>query len=477
MSQKNDTIPLALSLIITLGLGLGGLSLFKDQIFPSQKQPTQDIGRTSKATTLQSVSDRLSFGEKIFTPGEASPAIKTGVQALAHQDYSQAIANLETALKANPNNPEALIFLNNARIGNAKSYTLVASVPFGKEPNSSLEILRGVAQAQNAINAAGGINKVLLKVGIANDDNDPNTVKQIATNLVQNSAVLGVVGHNSSDATLAAASIYDQGKLVAITPTSTSVKITKLSPYVFRTVPSDFTSARTLANYMANTLKKQNAAVFFNSQSNYSQSLKAEFVSSLLLEGGQVSKEFDLSEADFSAAASLTQAQQAGAEVLVILSNAGTLDKALQVVQVNQKKLPLLGGDAVYTRKTLEIGREQALGMVLAVPWHIDGNSQADFPRQSQQLWGGQVSWRTALAYDATRALIAALERNPTRSGIQQTLVSANFSTTGASGNIRFLPTGDRNAPVQLVNIALGSRSHTGYDFIPLPVTAVRIKN
>ncbi|MBW4646555.1 MAG: ABC transporter substrate-binding protein [Goleter apudmare HA4340-LM2] len=463
MSQKNDTIPLALSLIITIGLGFGGFSLFKDQIFPSQKQPTQDI--------------RISFGEKVLTPGDASLAKKEGIQALANKNYNQAIANLEAALKARPNDPEALIFLNNARIGSTKSYTIATSVPFGKEPNSSLEILRGVAQAQNEINASGGINGVPVKIGIANDDNDPNIVEQIASNLVKNSEVLGVIGHNSSDATLAAGRIYNAGKLVAITPTSTSVKISKLSPYVFRTVPSDFTSARTLAHYMVNTLKKQNAAVFFSSKSDYSQSLKSEFTSSLLLEGGQVSREFDLSQADFSAVESLAQAQQTGAEVLMIAANAGTLDKALQVVQVNQKQLPLLGGDSVYTPKTLEIGREPAVGMVLAVPWHIDGNSQSNFPQTSQKLWSAQVNWRTALAYDATRALSAALARNPTRAGIQQVLVSSDFSTTGASGTIRFLQSGDRNAPVQLVNIAPGSRSRTGYDFVPLPISAAKIRN
>lgn len=74
------------------------------------------------------------------------------------------------------------------------------------------------------------------------------------------------------------------------------------------------------------------------------------------------------------------------------------------------------------------------------------------------------------LAYDATRAFIAALERNPTRIGIQQALSSPEFSTTGASGTIRFLPSGDRNAPVQLVQIASKnpSRSGTGFDFVPV---------
>ncbi len=464
MSQKNETTILALALLLTVGIVGGGFWWFTNNgvKIGNTNIQNQQPGNNS------SLQDRISFGEKSFTSGEISPVKKEGIQAIAAKSYDKAIANFTAALKLNRNDPETLIFLNNARIGSSKSYTIVASVPFGTDPNTSLEILRGIAQAQNQVNSSGRVKGVPLRVGIASDDDNPEIAKQIASGLVSNSEVLGVVGPNTSDSTLAAGTIYTSGQLVAISPTSTSVKISNFSRYVFRTVPSDFMAARTLANYMVRTLQKKNAVVFFNSQSNYSQSLKSEFVSSVSLEGGQVASEFDLSRADFSAAKSVEQATKQGAEVLMLAANTETLDKALQVVQINQKRLTLLGGDDVYTAKTLEIGREQAMGMVLAVPWHIDADPKSDFPQKSRQLWGADVSWRSALSYDATVALVSALERNPTRDGVQQALLSSDFSATGASGTIRFLASGDRNAPVQLVKIVPGSRSRTGYDFEPV---------
>ncbi|MBD2726492.1 amino acid ABC transporter substrate-binding protein [Nostoc sp. FACHB-892] len=464
MSQKNETKILALTLLFTVGIVSGSVWWFTNNGVKISNSITQNPETASN----RSLQDRISFGEKSLNPGDISPVKKEGVQAIAAKSYDKAIANFTDALKLNRNDPETLIFLNNARIGSSKSYTIMASVPFGTDPNASLEILRGIAQAQNEINTSGRVKGVPLRVGIANDDDNPEISKQIASNLVSNSEVLAVVGPNTSDSTLAAGTIYTSGELVAISPTSTSVKISNFSRYVFRTVPSDFMAARSLANYMVKTLQKKNAVVFFNSQSNYSQSLKSEFVSSVSLEGGQVSSEFDLSQVGFSAVKSVEQATKQGAEVLMLAANTETLDKALQVIQINQKKLTLLAGDDVYTAKTLEIGREQAVGMVLAVPWHIDGAPKSNFPQKSRQLWGGDVSWRSALSYDATVALIEALKRNPTRSGVQQALLSSEFSTTGASGTIRFLASGDRNAPVQLVKIVPGSRSRTGYDFEPV---------
>ncbi|WP_353932548.1 ABC transporter substrate-binding protein [Okeanomitos corallinicola TIOX110] len=464
MLQKEIRV-LIFSLLVTGGiLGLG-FWLFTPNFL---KNNNTKLSENQQFNNNPSVIERLSFGTRIFSSGNSSITKIDGSKAMENKNYQQAIENFQASLKLNPNDPEALIYLNNAKIGASRNYTIVVSVPFGNNPNTALEILRGVAQAQNEINQNSKIKGVPLKVGIAKDEDNPEIAKQIAANLVKNPEVLGVVCCTSSDATLTAGTIYNSGKLVAISPISTSVKITNFSPYIFRTVPSDFIAARTLANHMIKNLKKQKVAVFFNSQSGYSQSLKSEFVSSVLLEGGKISREFDLSKADFSAAQSIKQATEEGAEVLMLATNTGTLDTALQVVQVNQKRLQVLGGDDVYTLKTLEVGREQAVGMVVAIPWHINSSSQSDFPQESRQLWGGDVSWRTAMAYDATKALIAGLENDPTRDGIQKAFLSPEFSTAGAAGEIRFLPSGDRNAPLQLVKIVPGDRSRTGYDFEPI---------
>jgi len=467
MSQKNETTVLVLTLLIMLGIV--GLGVWWFLLRPDTKIGNFNNPNTQSPSNNQSLPNPISFGEQAITTGDLASTKRTGIEALAAKKYDQAIANLEATLRTNKNDPETLIFLNNARIKDQKSYAIAVSVPMGSDPNGSLEILRGVAQAQNEINQAGKINGVALKVAITNDNNSPEIAQQIATQLVNNQNVLGVVGPFSSDVTLAAGTVYQSGQLVAISPTSTSVKLSGFSPYVFRTVPSDYVAARALANYMETKLQQKNAAVFFNSQSAYSQSLKAEFVSAVSLAGGQVSSEFDLSKADFRAVKSVEQATQRGAKVLMLVSTTETLDRALQVVQVNRKQLPLLAGDDTYSPKTLEVGGEAAVGMVVAVPWHIDANPQASFARQSKQLWGAKVNWRTALAYDATQALISAIERNPTRTGVQQTLASSEFSTQGASGTVQFLPSGDRNATVQLVKIVPNQEAESGYDFVPVP--------
>jgi branched-chain amino acid transport system substrate-binding protein len=475
MTKNKETLVLGLSLLVTSLVAGGGYCWLNKSSCPipgfGGGNPTTTATSSPTTNGSKSVGDRLSNGEKSLFTAQVAPVKKEGLEALTAGNFDLAVTKLEESLKNNPNDPEALIFLNNARIGSNKSYTVAVVVPTSKSAAPASEILRGVAQAQDEINRAGGIKGTKLKVAIADDDDDKEITKQIATEIVNKSEVLGVICCFSSDATIEAGAVFDAGQLVTISPTSTSVKISESGTYVFRTVPNDRVAATALANYMLANFQKQNAAVFFNSQSGYSQSLKSEFTSALLADprSAQVSSEADLSDANFSASQSIEQATKQGAQVLMLAPNTKLLKSALEVVQVNRKKLFLLGGDAVYNPSTLELGGDGAVGMVVAAPWDIDNHRNSPFVANSTKLWKAEVNWRTALSYDAAQALIAALDRNPTRTGVQQAMSASDFSATGASGTVRFVqPSGDRNANVELVKVVANPSTRSGYDFVPV---------
>ena len=134
-------------------------------------------------------------------------------------------------------------------------------------------MLRGFAQAQDEINAKGGINGVPLKIAIANDDDDPEIAQQIANQLTKNSQILAVTRHWTSDVSLVAASIYSQEKITFIAPISTTTELSNFSPYVFRTNINNYEGARALGNYMLNELKQTKAAIFYADQVTYSDML------------------------------------------------------------------------------------------------------------------------------------------------------------------------------------------------------------
>lgn len=473
MNKKKETTVLLLSLLITIGAVAGGLWwLNKDKQgfnFLGKNSPENSPLSTSDdpKTESESNSGEISTGREMLISHQTTPEKQAGIQAIATNNYSEAVSLLEQSLARRRNDPESLIYLNNARIGEKKSYTIAVPVPIGTEMTTAQEILRGVAQAQDEINQLGGINGVPLKVAIANDNNDPEIAKEVAQNLINNKDILGVVGHFSSGVTLNTAPIYQQKKLVAISATSTSVAISGVGNYIFRTVPSDRFTSNALAKYLLEKLNQPKATIIYNSKSPYSKSLRDTFSTDMASNGGEIVTEADLSGANFNTAETLEEAKLRESEVLVFLNDSQTVDRAFLLMQLNNHSLPMVAGNSIYKPQTLQIVGEKAVGLVLGVPWHSLGNTNSDFPSASRRLWGGDVNWRTAMAYDATKALGAGLQNNPTRQGIQQTLSQSGFSVAGASGTIKFLSSGDRNQAVQLVKVQPGNRSPYGYDFVP----------
>ncbi len=459
MAKKNDTLALLLSLGITTGIIGAGIWLYH------KLQLTQP----NPSLIPSELSNRLSDGNRELISTVTNADKKLGIEALATGNNIDAISYLQKSLQSQPNNPETAVYLNNAKIGK-KFVSLTVSIPIGKDINASQELLRGVAQAQTEINRQGGINGVPLKILIANDDDDTAIAKQLGQELVSRSEILGVIGHFGSNTTVEVAKeVYQPQGLPMISPTSTSVELSELGNYIFRTVPSDLFAGNALANYMLKGLKKQKVAIFYNSQSNYSKSLKTVFSTALLGNGGEIVTEFDFSASNFSATEAVKQAKSLGAEVLMIAMNTAVLDKALLVIQANQGQLALLGGDSAYKPQILQDGGKNAVGMVVAIPWHVLAHSNSPFVKGAAQLWKtSNVNWRTAMAYDAVMAFAKAIKEKPTRQGIQQALSNPSFSANGASSTIRFLPSGDRNQPVQLVMIKSGKISGYGYDYVPI---------
>lgn len=460
MTQKKETTILVLALLITAGLLGAGFWWFKSQ------SGVNVGGLVSPKNNSEGSPERISLGDKILIVADTNSSKQAGVEAFAKKDFQTAKAQFQASLQQNRNDPEALIYLNNASIANSNPIKIAVSVPIGGNLNVAKEMLRGVAQAQTE---AVRDNKLNVQVAIANDDNNPDTAKQIATEFVRDTSILAVVGHNSSDATIAAAPEYQNGKLVIISPTSDAKDLSGIGSYIFRTIPSIRNQAEVLANYALTTARKTNIAICVDSQSKSSQSLKEEFTTAIAKSGGKIAPiNCDVSAATFNTSAVISQAISQGADSLLLLPSVDRLSQGLDVVQANQRRLSLLGSSTLYTIQTLQQGQAAVNGMVMVVAWHPQAFPGNSFAANAVKLWGGEVNWRSATAYDATEAIITGLQKNKTREGLQQALSNPGFVASGATGSVQFLPTGDRNSTAVLVKVQSGQASKTGFDFVPL---------
>lgn len=259
--------------IVTLGLIGFGAYKFLPDVWKSISSNTSTSTSTSATIVPGAIANRISVGNQILLASQTTAAKQTGVQAFAKGDYQAAVQNFQASLQQTRNDPETLIYLNNAIASKGSSLKIAVSVPIGSNPNVAQELLRGVAQAQDQINTTGGINGAKLQVEVVNDDNDPGVVKEVAKALTKDASILAVIGHNASNASLEAAPIYQQEKLVMVTPTSFANNLSGFGSYIFRTVPNIKVMAAPLAEYVVKT-GKTNIAICYDSQAPDNVSLK-----------------------------------------------------------------------------------------------------------------------------------------------------------------------------------------------------------
>jgi len=433
---------LIIAIFMSIGYYLGSNLCTIGQTRINGKCVVNNGNKNKQIPTEQREPERFSSGERPIFPASLNANRNLGIEAFKKGDYSQAADFFKKAVIADRSDPELLIYYNNALARKQGSpFTLAAVVSVGNSQDSDREILRGVAQAQNQFNASKGLNNQLLEIVIANDSNQPEKSQKIAQELIKDKSVLGVIGHNSSDATNAALPEYEKAGLATISPISTSTSLTASGEVLFRIASTDYDAGNKLAEYVKNKLRVDKVVIFHNAENTYSNSLKDAFTNNFQKVGGNVVRKIDLNNPNMNAEAEVRRSRFADkASVALLFPDKKLIAQSIKIAKANaplpkDKRLKLLGGDALYTGTTLSAGGEAIDGLILAVPWFAKLPQSENFSSSANKQWGGQPSWRTATSFDATQAFIKVLSNDASRFTVLQKLRSVEISARETSGN------------------------------------------
>ncbi|MUG92682.1 ABC transporter substrate-binding protein [Scytonema sp. UIC 10036] len=410
----------------------------------------------------------LSQGEKILLPNPNNQFKNSGATAFAAKNWDEAIAQYEQAAIADANDPEAKIYLNNAKAKKAGNpLTMAVGVPITMNANAAKEVLRGVALAQEQFNQAPKQPERLLEVVIVNEE--PAQAASLAQDLIKYPNVLGVLGQGINNDSRQAIALYEQAELAVLSPISTSFISGSNGQSTLKTIPIAQkakellttylqSSAQTIAKYAS---KKQppTVAVFYNSDSPYSQQLKDQFATSLTQVQGKVVQEIDINNPNFNPVTELGNANKAGAKIVFLALSKTKVEQAVAIAKANTSRQPLtlLASDDLYTPTLLIDGGDAIEGIVLGVPWSFQSNDP--FAKEAAEIWKGRVSWRTATAYDATVALGNAFTQNPTRLGVTQLFKSGINVPSGTATNFNIFQ------EVPLVQAVKGKNGPSGSQY------------
>ena len=406
----------------------------------------------------------ISLGEEILLKtNRQDNIIERGRQAFKNKEYKQAIQLFKKSLDRLPNNPEIRIYYNNARAAyqDRNPLKIATSVPLGNNPEIAQEILRGIALLQQELNdeQANNPDFNFLQVLVANDNNSPEDAKDRAEKFVKDPSIIAVVGHNASAASEAAKDIYVQGKIVALSPTSFSLKISG-NGYIYKMVPDLETFATSLSEYIREQTDKliiQNPTnlICYDSRSGDNYNFAQKYRNILL--GQQFQKfvkdeDFDCNiepKINLDKQEIYQKIAQYQVNILMVAPYINDLKRAVSIFKqrpAQQLNLVILGSPSFQSYLTLAEGKQGVENLVIAVPWY-------DLKQDNyiHSFWQNKINvWRTPMAYDATKVILTALRQlyqqgqKFDRESLNQVLRN-DFSIEGMTGTVRFDENGVRN--------------------------------
>jgi branched-chain amino acid transport system substrate-binding protein len=333
--------------------------------------------------------------------------------------------------------------------GGGDALVLGLAVPLtdteGKPDVYGVRSRMGAQLALEELNAANAFGGRRLALRIVNDKGDPETAIAVADSLVNDDAVLAVVGHVYSGATIQAAGRYT-GHLPALATSATSPEISRLGDWIFRVASSDSANAVALAGE-AQRMGRRIAVLYSND--DYGQGLARNFEAAVRARGGAVAEMDPFLDGSEDFRPYLLRMKARGVDLVFV---AGLQDPAARAIQQAREvglAARFVGGDGIEGLASMGARYDGTAVGVLFHPQMSD--SARAFVQRYRARYGEDPDSQAALAYDAVRMLARALQaghRDPESirawlAGVGRDGRGSSPAFEGVAGRVQFDQNGD----------------------------------
>ena len=308
------------------------------------------------------------------------------------------------------------------------------------------QMRKGAEQAIADINKAGGVNGQKLELVVGDDASDPKQGVSVA-NKFAGEGVKAVVGHYNSGVSIPASEVYEESKIIQITPASTSPKFTGKFWNTFRTCGRDDQQGAIAGAYLAKAFKDKKVA-FVHDKTPYGRGLADETLKELKAKGGKdaLFEGVNTGEKDFSALVS--KLKQVNADVVYfggLYTEAGLLVRQMRDQGL---KAPLMSGDGITNKEYPQIAGPGSDGTLMTFSPDARKNPAAKDVVAGFKARGFDPEAYTLYSYAAVQILKKAMEETKSTDGkkLAEYLLQGKPTST-VIGDIAYDKKGDITRP------------------------------
>jgi branched-chain amino acid transport system substrate-binding protein len=301
--------------------------------------------------------------------------------------------------------------------------------------NFGLSAKNGMLMAADQINFAGGINGRKIDVVMEDDHGSPERAAELAGKLITQDQVIAIIGAGTSGNSRAAAPKAQDAHIPMISPSSTDPAVTQVGDYIFRACFVDAFQGEVMAHFAAQTLEAKKAAILFDFNSPYGRGLTDFFELGFAKLGGRIVTKQSYMQGDLDFKGQLSTIQENEPDVIYIpgyYNDVANIAKQARSIGIKQ---PLLGGDGWDAPELWPLAGDALNTSYISTHYSADDPSPAiqAFVQEYKARYGNLVpDSHAALAYDAMRVLMNAIERAGSTEGSK--IRNALAETKGFAG-------------------------------------------
>jgi branched-chain amino acid transport system substrate-binding protein len=345
----------------------------------------------------------------------------------------------------------------------------VAAPLTGSRQSEGQEMQRAVTLYIDKVNDRGGIRGRPVAVRFYDDRNQTKQALQAADEIV-NSGTLLVLGHFSSDTSIAAGRIYNNNGIPAITASASAGQITSENESYFRLIATSEFQGAFIANYIHTSLMIKSACIIFSTD-NYGVTLARHFDRAAQGLGLEIKKRWsfnpenrDMNDILLRISTELTSVDDPGAIFIAAAGDDGP--KVITALKFAGAEYVIIGPDSFATESFIKgfnkYPQEEKKpgyysdGIYAVTPYlkDIAEKEGQGFRKDFIGAYGAEPSWVAACYYDAAQIAVLAVQqaeireedirhqRRDVRLALTE-MSNPDFPMKGVTGNIYFDRKGD----------------------------------
>ncbi len=319
----------------------------------------------------------------------------------------------------------------------------LAGAQTGSDGEIGTSMLNGSKVAIDEWNAKGGVLGKKIETVVLDDEASGQKAVTVAQSLID-AGVAAVIGHFNSGCTIPASRLYNDAKIVEISPGSTNPQYTEQGfPYAFRICGRDDQQGLAIANFLHDEMKLNKIAIL-DDKTTYGKGLAQVVNDTFTSKGGTVVNFQDIGKDDRDFRANIAVVKGLGAEAFVwggMYSQGGPLCVQLREAGMT---IPFVSDDGCQDQKFVDTVGGNAPNVFVSFGKDYSSKPEAQaFVQKYKDTYQRDVGSYSVYGYDAAQVLLTAIQKAGTTDADKVAAVMKSQPFDTIQGQIEFDAKGD----------------------------------